>query len=140
MCDGKPKTHQGPEHRELDSLIDRLKMDPELQGIVHLGQDGVVRSLDADRNVTDAVGLRPELIKAWQEQMPAEMNDEAAFADVDGTKVPREEWFNPPRHLLPSPLAEEHRERDPKKLAGFRKAYFERRSRLEAEVAETTGS
>jgi hypothetical protein len=35
---------------------------------------------------------------------------EDEFRGVDGTKVPREQWFRPDRRLLPQPLSEEHKE------------------------------
>lgn len=107
-----------------------MKQDPELQGLFSLDMDGVLRSWDADRNVVDAVPLSPELIKAYNELPPPPSEAvSSAYEGIDGTKVPKEQWFKSPQHLIPEPLAEEHRERDPEKLAAYRKAYEEQRSR-----------
>jgi hypothetical protein len=36
---------------------------------------------------------------------------QTGFEGVDGTKIPKEEWFNPSPSLLPAPLSEESKER-----------------------------
>jgi hypothetical protein len=109
-----------------------MHQDPTLQGISWLGKDGVLRSLDADRNVVDAVPLRPELIEAFFETMPPEAQQGYdLLKGIDGRDVPKEKWFDPDKEMLPPPLEGEHRERDPAKLEEYRRLYFERREKLE---------
>lgn len=112
-------------------MMRKMEHAPDLQGISSLGEDGVMRSWDADRNVVDAVPLTPELIKAYFEIGPPQGQEAAnALTGVDGRDVPKDLWFNPPKHLIPPPLAEEHRERDPEKLEEYRRMYYERRARM----------
>lgn len=116
---------------ELRNLIYAMKHDPTLQGMVCMGEDGVLRSFDADRNIVDAVPLRPELITAYFEPTPPEELDKYEVTKgVDGRDVPEEQWFHPPKELIPAPLAEEHRERDPEKLEKYRQMYYEDRAKL----------
>ncbi|KAH7205785.1 uncharacterized protein BKA55DRAFT_586628, partial [Fusarium redolens] len=77
--------------------------------IVHLGRDGIFRYLDADRNIHYAIALRPALIKALLDRGPYDKEEEIVFRGVDGTKVPKEQWYNPLPGILPEPLSKEHR-------------------------------
>ncbi|CAF3570337.1 unnamed protein product [Fusarium graminearum] len=83
--------------------------DLNLLGIADLGRDGIFRYLDADRNIHYAIALRPALIKALLDRLPYDMAEEKFWRGVDGTKVPKEQWYDPPQGILPPPLSEEHR-------------------------------
>ena len=50
------------DQRELSKILKDMLHDPSLMGCFSLGKDGVFRSLTADRDVVDAVPLRPGLI------------------------------------------------------------------------------
>lgn len=72
-----------------------------------------MRSLTADREVVDAVALRPGLIKALLDRMPYRTQNEIDYHGVDGTNVPREQWFHPDRSLLPPPYTPPEERRNP---------------------------
>jgi hypothetical protein len=100
-----------PEQKEISDILRNMDRDPDLLGLADLGKDGVFRFLDADRNIHYAVPLRPALIKALIDRLPYDPEVEAFWRGVDGTKVPEEQWYNPPEGILPPPLtAEERRE------------------------------
>ncbi|KAK7894041.1 hypothetical protein LTR67_006742 [Exophiala xenobiotica] len=94
--------------QELGRIVKAFRIDP--MGGISLGKDGVLRSLTADRDVVDAMGLPPRLIKAYLDQSHYVKELEDEFRGVDGTKVPREQWFRSDRRLLPQPLSKEHKE------------------------------
>lgn len=100
----------GPEHHEVRRMVRAMKSD--LSGIVHLGSDGVFRSLTADREVIGAVPLPPRLIKAMLETMPMDHNPEMEdrMRGVDGTRVPQEQLYHPDPADLPPPLSKEQKE------------------------------
>ncbi|RFU27245.1 hypothetical protein B7463_g9097, partial [Scytalidium lignicola] len=104
--------------KELSQILKGVKHDLTLNGVFSLGKDGVLRSLTADREVVDAVALRPELIKALLDRMPHNPQAEIDYRGVDGTKVPQEKWFHPDRSLLPAPFTppEERRNLSPEQL------------------------
>jgi len=107
-----PWDRSDPTQEELTALLNSLKHDPTLMGILSLGRDGVMRSLTADRRVVDAVGLTPAQITAFVGRVPPGSRAEYEVYDgADGTKVPREQWFAPDRALLPEPMKAEDRER-----------------------------
>jgi hypothetical protein len=86
-------------------------------GILSLGNDGVMRSLTADRHVVDAVGLSPAQIAAYLDRMPLAFGqDDTLLKQADGTKVPREQWFSPDKALLPEPMSQEVRERTEQRM------------------------
>ncbi|KAK1758837.1 hypothetical protein QBC47DRAFT_370626 [Echria macrotheca] len=117
-----PWDRSDPVQQELSSILRSLKHDAALMGVLSLGNDGVMRSLTADRRVVDAVGLTPAQIAAFQERMPPDFRkDDGVLMRADGTKVPREQWFLPDKSLLPAPMSQEARER------------FEQRSREDEE-------
>ncbi|GIJ84829.1 hypothetical protein Asppvi_003680 [Aspergillus pseudoviridinutans] len=106
-----------PDQQELSQILRDMRQALDPMGITSLGADGVFRYLTADRDVIDAVGLRPGLIKALLDRMPFSQDAEDKFRGVDGTLVPREQWFNPDKGLLPPPLPEEKREQVRKRMA-----------------------
>ncbi|CZR48713.1 uncharacterized protein FPRO_03966 [Fusarium proliferatum ET1] len=104
-----------PEQKEISDILRNMDRDPDLMGLVDLGKDGVFRFLDADRNIHYAVPLRPALIKALIDRLPYDPEVEKFWRGVDGTKVPEEQWYNPPEGILPPPLTEDER-REEKEL------------------------
>jgi hypothetical protein len=110
-----------PDQRELNQIIEDIHQAYDPMGIMSLDTDGVLRYLTADRNVIDAVGLRPGLIKTFLDCFPIPFSQEIEdkFRGVDGTLVPREQWFNPDKSLLPPPLPEEEREKIRKRMAEY---------------------
>ncbi|UPL03046.1 hypothetical protein LCI18_013980 [Fusarium solani-melongenae] len=109
-CRGIAYKDLSPEQQEMsDILYNMERQDPDLLGIADLGRDGVFRFLDADRNIHYAIALRPALIKALLDRSPYDEEEEKSWRGVDGTKVPQEQWYNPPPGVLPPPLSEEHR-------------------------------
>jgi len=101
------KPSSGGQH-ELIKIKQSLKQDSTGFGITHLGDDGVLRTLSADRDV-DAIPLPPRLIKAFVDRFPFDQQIEDKYRGVDGTKVPQQQWFYPNKSLLPKPLPEEER-------------------------------
>ncbi|EXL42836.1 hypothetical protein FOCG_15279 [Fusarium oxysporum f. sp. radicis-lycopersici 26381] len=109
-CPGITYKYLSPEQQEMSDILYKMEChDLDLLGIVHLGHDGIFRYLDADRNIHYAIALRPALIKALLDRGPYDKEEETVFRGVDGTKVPKEQWYNPPLGILPEPLSEEHR-------------------------------
>ncbi|KAL3593241.1 hypothetical protein FPOAC2_07536 [Fusarium poae] len=99
-----------PEQQEMSDILHKTEsFNLDLLGIADLGRDGVFRFLDADRNIHYAIALRPALIKALLDRLPYDEEEEKFWRGVDGTKVPKEQWYNPPPGILPPPLSEEHR-------------------------------
>ncbi len=136
-CDAKAPNddrENSPAQKELTKILVHMKEDA--MGISGLGEDGVLRSWDADRNVVDATPLRPDLIKAYLDRLPYDEVTEKAFRGVDGRNVPREDWFHPPKALIPEPLPEEHRERDEKVLEKYRKQTEEWQKKMISENYE----
>ena len=118
--------------KQLSNLLQPLQHDPTLNGILHLGKDGVLRSLTAARDVVDAVALPPALIKALLDRMPYNAQNEIDYRGVDGTTVPQELWFHPKdKGLLPPPYnpPEERRNLSEEQLERNRKWLEERRER-----------
>lgn len=103
--------------QELTTILRALKHDAALMGILSLGNDGVMRSLTADRHVVDAIGLSPAQIAAYQDRMPSDFRrDDTLLKQVDGIKVPREQWFSPDKALLPAPMSQEVRVRTEQRM------------------------
>ncbi|KAF5685747.1 ankyrin protein [Fusarium denticulatum] len=107
--DGIAYKDLSPEQKEISDILRNMDRDPDLLGLADLGKDGVFRFLDADRNIHYAVPLRPALIKALIDRLPYDPGVEKFWRGVDGTKVPEEQWYNPPEGILPPPLTEEQR-------------------------------
>jgi hypothetical protein len=64
MAQSNPKIvpNEDPIQQEVTSILRGLKHDLSLMGVLSLGKDGVLRSLTADRDIVDAVGLNPKQI------------------------------------------------------------------------------
>ncbi|KAF4970336.1 hypothetical protein FSARC_2592 [Fusarium sarcochroum] len=130
-CEYVEQKDLDPAQKELSAIMLKMEDDPTLMGITCMCSDGVFRSLTADRDIVDAVPFTPRLIKAFLDRLPYEEETEKEFRGVDGTKVPKEQWYKPLPGILPPPLEEEHRERSEEVLEGYRKKYFERRKKIE---------
>ena len=127
-CEDVPATPPLSENQqELGKILKSLKQDPTLMGCISLGTDGVLRSLTADRNVVDAVALNPGLVKAMLDRLPFDQGIEDKYRGVDGTSVPRKEWFSPNKNLLPEPMSEETKE-ETRKLIEANKELLEKRA------------
>ncbi|KAL9072080.1 MAG: hypothetical protein Q9157_005238, partial [Trypethelium eluteriae] len=105
-----------PEQQELSALLEHLKQDISLLGCISLGKDGVLRSLTADRDVVDAIGLKPSLCAALLKRIPPGIMNKADYESADGTKVSKEAWFHPEKSLLPPPLDDETKARSLKAM------------------------
>jgi hypothetical protein len=78
-----------------DILYKMERHDLDLLGIADLGRDGILRFLDADRNIHHAITVRLVLMKALLDRSPYDMEEEQLWHRVNGTKVPDEQWFSP---------------------------------------------
>ncbi|KAH7234828.1 uncharacterized protein BKA55DRAFT_138879 [Fusarium redolens] len=123
-----------PAQKELEHILATMKHDPTGMGISHLGRDGIYRSLTADRDVVDAVPFPPPLIKAILDHFPYSEEAVKVFRGVDGTKTPKEQWYEPLTGIMPPPLEEEHREKAKEEQDEYRKWYEERRKKVEAGI------
>lgn len=94
-----PNNH--PDQKEISSIVDKLHTLS--LGRVAIGSDGVLRSLNLENEVIDAVGLPPRLIKAFIDRFPYYEEIEAQFRNSDGTLVPQEQWWAPDPSILPQP-------------------------------------
>jgi len=101
---------EDPDQQDLSRILKGFKIDGT--GLISLGTDGVLRSLTGDREVLDAVGISPGLIKAFLDRMTPEFR--VGFEGADGTKTPKEQWFNPDKSLLPPPLTDVQRKQSEK--------------------------
>ncbi|KAJ4263415.1 hypothetical protein NW762_006234 [Fusarium torreyae] len=109
-CRGIAYKDLSPEQQEMsDILYNMERPDLNLLGIADLGNGGVFRFLDADRNIHYAIALRPALVKALLDRSPYDEEAEKCWRGVDGTKVLQKQGYNPPPGILPPPLSEEHR-------------------------------
>ncbi|KAA8647831.1 hypothetical protein EYZ11_010562 [Aspergillus tanneri] len=121
------------DHEELIKLLKSLPRDE--MGGSSIGSDGVLRTLTADRDVLGAVGLPPRLLKAMLDCLPYNKEVEDKFQGVDGSLVPREQWFHPDKSLLPAPMTEEEKEEsrkfgeENKEVLAKRKAELEQKDR-----------
>ncbi|KAI0596113.1 hypothetical protein F4775DRAFT_565614 [Biscogniauxia sp. FL1348] len=87
-----------------------LNRDPNGRSFTFLGKDGVLRVIHSrEYHVIDASGLAPIQIKEYLDTFLWSQEKEETFRGVDGTKVPREELFNPPSGILPKKPTEEER-------------------------------
>lgn len=100
-----------PEQIEAKRLVSCLYSDA--QGIICLGSDGVMRSLDAQYKVIDAVGFPPAQVEAWtscySDQERADYRNKNG-AWVDGTKISRKAMLEPEPSLIPRALTAEEQE------------------------------
>ncbi|KAI1062948.1 hypothetical protein LB507_005560 [Fusarium sp. FIESC RH6] len=58
-----------PEQKEVSDILRRMECDPHLMAYTHLGDDGVIRQIDADNNIIYAEPLRPALIKGFLDRL-----------------------------------------------------------------------
>lgn len=93
---------------EIGRIMQNLKQD--LCGCISVGPDGVLRSLTADREVIDAIGLPTRLIKALLDRTPFDQDQEDRLRGADGTNVSREEMYHPDKGKVPPPLTAEQKE------------------------------
>ncbi|KAL7935965.1 hypothetical protein V8C35DRAFT_296487 [Trichoderma chlorosporum] len=77
-----------------------MQRDPSGKGFMHLGKDGVLRTLSAEHKVVDAKGLNPGQIKQMLDSLPVTV-DKEEFDGVDGTTLPEEQWYSPAAGILP---------------------------------------
>ncbi|KNG50880.1 hypothetical protein TW65_01858 [Stemphylium lycopersici] len=95
-----------PLQQEVSRIMKSLPRD--LCGVLALGSDGVLRSVTADRKVLGAEGLTPELAQAFSMRLPEDYRAKITHpVTADGTKLPKEKWFDPDPGILPKPLARE---------------------------------
>lgn len=90
---------------EVSSILRGFKEDPT--SCISLDKDGVLRNLNGDREVLDAVGISPKFIKACLARIPPAYRN--GFDEADGTKIPKEQLFSPDKILLPKPLTDEQK-------------------------------
>lgn len=107
--DGIEYRDLSPEQKEVSDILRRMECDPYLMAYAHLGSDGVIRNIDANNNIIYAEPLRPALIKGFLDRLPYDEEAEKSLRGVDGTKVPKEQWYNPPEGVIPPPTPEEIR-------------------------------
>ncbi|KAJ4114734.1 hypothetical protein NW768_011288 [Fusarium equiseti] len=107
--DGIEYKDLSPVQKEVSDILHRMECDPYLMAYTHLGDDGVIRQIDANNNVLYAEPLRPALIKGFLDRLPYDKEAEKTLRGVDGTKVPKEQWYNPPDGVIPPPMPEEIR-------------------------------
>ena len=98
-----------PEQKEVSDILRRMECDPYLMAYTHLGDDGVIRQIDANNDIIYAEPLRPALIKGFLDRLPFDEEAEKSLRGVDGTKVPKEQWYNPPKGVIPPPTPQEIR-------------------------------
>jgi len=99
-----------PDQQEVTAILAKFNKDP--LSIISLGKDGVLRTLSADREVLDAVGLSPRLVKAFLDRVPPEYRAlTPELEDVDGSKATEEELWHPDASLLPRPMSEEQKKK-----------------------------
>jgi hypothetical protein len=99
-----------PDQKEVSSILETFNKDPKHLSVISLGKDGVLRNLTADRDVLDAVGLSPRLVKAFLDRVPPEYRSlTPELEGVDGSQVPHEQLWHPDSSLLPPPMDEKRK-------------------------------
>ncbi|RAO73375.1 uncharacterized protein BHQ10_009387 [Talaromyces amestolkiae] len=101
-----PTNH--PDQKELTTIVQNLHTLS--LGRLALGSDGVLRSLNLENEVVDAVGLPTRLIKAFMDRFPYNEELEARFHNSDGTSVPEEQWWAPNALILPHQYTAEQKD------------------------------
>jgi hypothetical protein len=109
-----------PEQQEISQIIRSWNITKDPTSIINLGKDGVLRNLSGDREVLDAVGLRPSLIEAFLSRLPEDWRQ--GYDGLDGSKIPKELWYKPnnPEALFPPPLSKEKQEASRKRFHEFK--------------------
>ncbi|MCJ1361053.1 hypothetical protein MMC16_000150 [Acarospora aff. strigata] len=110
----RPLQSTRSDQQEVTKILTAFRRDPSLLGYISLGEDGVLRSLTADRDVLDAAGLNPRLTKALPNRISPGFR--GGFGEADGAKTLREQWFNPDKSMLPPPLTDKQKKTTRKML------------------------
>ncbi|KAH9908872.1 hypothetical protein F4778DRAFT_200829 [Xylariomycetidae sp. FL2044] len=79
------------EDMSLDDIRRSMKRHPDGKSLSGLGYDGVLRIFDEERNVLDAVGLKPAHIREYYRGLPLPER----FLTADGRNVSRWDMFHP---------------------------------------------
>ncbi|PVH76988.1 hypothetical protein DL98DRAFT_517571 [Cadophora sp. DSE1049] len=129
----KESTSEMPSYRV---AMRSLKLD--LEGVVMLGHDGVMRSFDGtyDCNVIDAFAFSPAQIKSFLDRFPVPWSQETEdkFRGVDGRNVVGEEaLFHPADDLRPPKYTAEDKVRVRKEVDEQNRELRERIEREEME-------
>jgi hypothetical protein len=114
-----------PIQQEISRILNAFQYD--IMGVISLGKDGIMRSVTSDRKVLSAEPFStlypnfrmrrnadcetgPELIKAFLARFRGTPMEEwhKKIENADGTKTPKEKWFEPDDGILPPVLPEEH--------------------------------
>ncbi|KAF5603904.1 uncharacterized protein FSUBG_7002 [Fusarium subglutinans] len=125
-----------PEQREVSDILGRMECDPYLSAYVHLGSDGVIRLIDAESNILHAEPLRPILIKGFLDRLPYDKEAERSFRGIDGTTVPKEQWYNPPEGVIPPPMQKEMRKEGQEAMEKYKEKFDKIRQDLESSIHE----
>lgn len=96
-----------------------------------------MRSLTADRDVVIAVLLSSRHIKAYLGRKPFVQKMEDEYRVVEGTLVPREQWFHIGKSLLPPPLTEEQTEWSRKQFSENKELLMEKWKAMENGTLES---
>lgn len=103
FTDQTAKAKRQLDQTELSKQVHALPTDPE--GLVHLGDDGVVRSWAANHTVLGYLALSPSEIAVWisNPRYTQEKKDhfKQLFDGIDGRTVPQEEIFSPREEIWP---------------------------------------
>lgn len=92
-------------NQDIAKVIPSLKMVSA--GILHLGDDAILRSLDEAGKVIDYARIDNTQLKtviSWYSQEKQKHLQEV-WRDVDSSLVEREQIWHPPQHILPSSLS-----------------------------------
>jgi hypothetical protein len=98
-----------PDQEELSNIMSKLYCGSDGTATIVMGTDGVLRSMETNRDIVDAIGLPTRLIKAYLDRFAFDQETEDMFRGADGTKVPQEQWRSPDPSLLPPPLTAEEK-------------------------------
>ncbi|KAF7586063.1 hypothetical protein BBP40_009629 [Aspergillus hancockii] len=124
--------------RILPDFVKHMKRDPSGKGFIHLGKDGVLRTISGDYEVVDARGLNPEEIKNFLDVVPSELVPKEDFSDVDGRKVNSQALFHPAPGILPKKPTEEEAAERRKLIKQRQEAYL--RANLQAKSKGEEGN
>ncbi|RAK94791.1 uncharacterized protein BO80DRAFT_370295 [Aspergillus ibericus CBS 121593] len=98
-----PATPTTPNNTQnISEIISSLPQDNN--GVLYLGNDGVLRSVDASGRVVAYQQLSPDQIREYNSKFPAAEQDRLSrdFQGVDGRDVTNlDQLLNPDRNLLP---------------------------------------
>ncbi|PGH33178.1 hypothetical protein GX50_04020 [[Emmonsia] crescens] len=93
-----------PSKVDATGIIPNLKSD--LAGVLHLGDDGILRSFDGSGNVIDFARLDQPQLQAvidWYSGDKDKQNHlQGLWANIDSSLVHEEQIWKPPQHILPT--------------------------------------